>query len=111
MSAPVVLHVGDEQPPWVATLIVNGSSTTDFSTWTFSVKVVSSADGSVLVNKTTGITGGTGAVTVSFTGAELASLAPTFAVRAVNYQMFLKATSGSFGDITQEETLQIEWAP
>lgn len=112
-AGPIARFINDEQPDYVETFIANGVAP-DFTTgWTFTVVVTQGT--TTLLTKTTGITGATGgAITVAFTGAELAAngVTATFAVNNVSYLMYLTArrTSDS-SDLTAERTLLMKWRP
>ncbi len=62
---------GDERPAWQATITVNGVAEDYSSGYTFEVKVISVS--TVVLTKTTNITGGAaGVVTVAWAAGELA---------------------------------------
>ncbi len=67
----LIYKQGDELPQWVATILTNGTGY-DFSTgWSFQVVIVD-ADETVVLTKTTNITGATGgAITVAWAVGEL----------------------------------------
>ena len=110
----IALHINDEHSQWVATVTNNGVATDYSSGYTFTCYVISST-GTTLLTKTSGITGGaSGAITVAFTGAELASASVTATFGSPQqYQLFLvpRKTSDSSDGPTVEETLQMRWRP
>ena len=60
------------------------------------------------------ITGGAaGQITVAWNGADLVSngVTATAVNKRTRWDMFLTATSGTFGDVTIEETLVVKWRP
>ena len=93
---------GDELPAWVATISLNGSTSTDLSTgYTFSVAVKQGSATPVLT-KTTNITGAAGSVvTVAWASQEL-DLAPG------TYRLVLTVTRTSdSAEFTVEDRLEI----
>lgn len=64
---------GDERPSWQATVTVNGVAEDMSSGYTFGVTLTNVGTGTVVLTKTTGITGATGGVvTVAWATNELA---------------------------------------
>src|SRR5262245_12185005 len=61
----------DERPHWVANVTVNGVEDNMASGYTFEVKIATSLTATPLTTKTTNITGGTGTVTVAWSGTDL----------------------------------------
>ncbi len=112
----VGLYVNDEHSQWVATITQNGTAI-DYSTgYTFTCTVVNQADGTTMLSKTTGITGGAaGAVTVAFTGTELsgAGITATFADNNQTYDLYLtpRKTSDSSDGPTIQDVLTMKWRP
>jgi hypothetical protein len=111
----IVLHTNDEHAQWVATVTLNGTATDYSSGYTFTCVVANKTTGTTLLTKTTGITGAaSGAITVAFTGAELATATVTATYGApVEYAMFLtpRKTADSSDGPTVEETLQMRYRP
>lgn len=93
----------DELPQWQATIEHNGTSPDFSSGWTFQVKVAEQATGTVVLTKTTNITGATGGVvTVAWASGELD-------VEPGRYRAQLKATRTSDGgEATVSELLTVK---
>ena len=111
----ITIHTSDEHPQWAATVTLNGTATDYSNGYTFTCVIINRSTGATLLTKTLGITGGTGgAITVAFTGAELASGGVTATFGApVEYDLFLipRKTSDSSDGPTIEERLQMRYRP
>lgn len=113
-QGPLTLYTGDEHAQWVATIDYGGTLLDYSSGYTFTVAVTDTA-GSLLLTKTTGITGGSdGAITVAFTGTELAggSITATFG-NPVAYWAYLtpRKTADASDGPTIRESLVMEYRP
>jgi hypothetical protein len=97
------MTAGDELLDWVASVVLNGDTAIAFGTgYTFQVTATAAGTTTPIVfTKTTGITGTTGTVTVSWTATDLG------AVAAGTYNLKLRIRSSGTKDLTVDERVTI----